>query len=286
MSNEHSTQPAGSAETRRSSKGQWLSRVRDANAALAAAGDPRALKGSEWGVLVVVGSYANDFTLGDAWPSVDTIAAGAGVSVRMANKALARLRDAGWLRVTRLGGVKGQPRATTVYAMAYPDCAEPATSDRPNTPTPEAQFRGTPEAQFRGTSEAQFRGTPEAQFSQNGSSEVVPSKWFLGSGNASDAPPRRCTPAADATGEAIARAVSESDPESNSEHGPCATCAQSPGRVEVLCNPSGKAHLLDSLSPGQRKVYSRATVIHYCLPCARRAPLRAWWTHTPAESVA
>ena len=80
--------------------------------------------------------------------------------------------------------------------------------------------------------------------------------------------------------------MSESSPDSNTDHGPCATCAQEPGSVEVLCNPSGKAHLLDSLSPGQRKVYTNATVIRYCLPCARRAPLRGWWTHTTAESVA
>lgn len=57
-------------------------------------------------------------------------------------------------------------------------------------------------------------------------------------------------------------------------------------RVTILCNPkTGKAHLLDTLTPAQRKTYPHATVLHYCpLPCARRAPQRAWWAHTtPAE---
>ena len=201
-----------SAETRRSFKGEWLTRVMDTNAALAAAGDPRALKGSEGTVLMAVAASTNDLTLGDAWPSVETIAARAGISVRMAKKALARLRDAGWLRVTRLGGLKGQPRSTTAYAMAYPDVASSATS---TPPTGEPQFTGTGtgEPQFTGTGEPQFTGTGEPQFTRNGSLEMGPLKWVLE--NASDAPPRRTPSIADAT-EGATRALFDSDRDSNS----------------------------------------------------------------------
>lgn len=157
MSNEHSTQPAGSAETRRSSKGEWLSRVMDANAALAAAGDPRALKGSEGTVLMAVAASANDVTLSDAWPSRATIAARAGVSERMAKAALARLRDAGWLRVTRQGGMNGEHRATA-YALAHPEVAEPATSDRAEPATSD---------------------TGGGKHSSPPGGSTVPPKWFL-----------------------------------------------------------------------------------------------------------
>lgn len=280
MSNEHSTRPANSdtATPDPLAAGDmfaYLRLIRDADLT-----SPARL------VLHVMAGYA-DADGGNVRPTVATLAADTGLSERTVKKATRELRAAGWLDVQSAGGCFDGKNRATLYRLAV-GAARPSTDGVHQVhPVQEVHPRGAGGAP-RGVQEVHPGGAPGAYYQPTNQPTNQPRDLPL---NTSDAPPRRALAIADATEGAPARAVSESDRDSNSaatntDHGPCATCGKGPGRVEVLWNPrSGKAHMLDALSAAQIKVYTNATVVHYCLTCAHRAPKRGWWTHTP-ERVA